>query len=272
MCELFCLSSRLPTRATFSLEKFAQRGGAGGPIDGWGIAFHDGPDVRLYKEPEPAADSAWLRFVQHQQLSSRLVVSHIRHATRGPISLANTQPFVRELGGCMHVFAHNGRLDGIERRHAGEGHRFNPVGDTDSEVALCVLLERLAPVWSGGGLPSIQDRYGVVTRFAADMRKLGPANFLYADGDALFAHGHRRTQQDGAVAPPGLWQLSRECSINRDALAQAGVIVAADTEPQQITLFASVPLTGEPWHPLSEGEVLVVRNGQLLAPASGVGT
>ena len=109
MCEPFCLSSRVPTRATFSLEKFAKRGGAGGPIDGWGIAFHEGLDARLYKEPEPAADSAWLRFIRHRQLSSRLVLSHIRRATRGPVTLANTQPFIREFGGHVHVFAHNGR-------------------------------------------------------------------------------------------------------------------------------------------------------------------
>ncbi|MFI4999193.1 MAG: class II glutamine amidotransferase, partial [Reyranellales bacterium] len=52
MCELFCLSSRLPTRATFSLRAFADRGGPGGrSVDGWGVALHDGRDVRLYKEP-----------------------------------------------------------------------------------------------------------------------------------------------------------------------------------------------------------------------------
>jgi len=58
MCELFCLSSRLPTRATFSLDSFASHGASpGGMIDGWGIAFYDGLDVRLHKEPEPAGDS-----------------------------------------------------------------------------------------------------------------------------------------------------------------------------------------------------------------------
>jgi glutamine amidotransferase len=58
VCELFSLSSRLPTRATFSLDRFARRGGASGPIAGWGIAFHERRDWRLYKEPEPAADSS----------------------------------------------------------------------------------------------------------------------------------------------------------------------------------------------------------------------
>ena len=32
---------------------------------------------------------------------------------------------------------------------------------------------------------------------AADLRAIEPANFLYADGDALFAHGHKRLQGGG---------------------------------------------------------------------------
>ena len=50
MCELFCLSSRRPTRATFSLKQFAAHGAPDGRnVDGWGVAFHDGREARLYK-------------------------------------------------------------------------------------------------------------------------------------------------------------------------------------------------------------------------------
>lgn len=264
MCELFSLSSRAPTRATFSLHAFAQRGGYGGhTIDGWGVAFCDGRDVRLYKEPEPARDSAWLAFIEARRVPSRLVLSHIRHATQGGISLANTQPFIRELGGRMHAFAHNGRLDAIERRHAGGWRRFQPLGETDSEIAFCVLLERLSPLWHDGAVPPLEQRLAVVSRFAAEMRELGPANFLYADGDALFAHGHRRTQAGGAIAPPGLWRLNRLCAVDPDAPASAALTIETGTQPQEITLLASVPLTDEDWIPLGEGEVIVVEAGRL---------
>jgi glutamine amidotransferase len=264
VCELFCLSSRLPTTTTFSLEKFARRGGLGGAIDGWGVAFHDGRDVRLYKEPEPAEKSEWLTFVNQRRLSSRYVLSHIRRATRGDLSLANTQPFARELGGRMHVFAHNGRFDDIESRHANEWQRFQPVGETDSEVAFCVLLERLVPLWSNGTVPSVDARIAILSDFAADMRKLGPANFVYTDGDALFVHGHRRIQRDGAVAPPGLWYLSRHCTGNSEELSSAGVVIEPAERMQDVLLFASVPLTGEHWRPLMEGEVVAVGNGDVL--------
>jgi predicted glutamine amidotransferase len=267
VCELFCLSGRLPTRATLSLETFARHGGYNGnAVDGWGIAFFDGRDVRLYKEPEPASDSAWLDFVEQRRLPSRLILSHIRHATQGCISLANTQPFLRELGGRSHVFAHNGQLGGIANGAAGERRRFRPLGETDSEIAFCLLLEQIAPLWAAGAEPSLEARLSVVMRFAARMRELGPANFLYADGNMLFAHGHRRTQIDGGIAPPGLWRLQRRCAIDADSPWEPGgeVVERTETRIQMLTLVASVPLSDEHWIPFTEGEIIVVKDGEIL--------
>jgi predicted glutamine amidotransferase len=268
MCELFCLSSRLPTRVTFSLRKFADRGGLGGHnVDGWGVAFHDGREVRLYKEPEPAGDSAWLAFIQERRLPTRLLISHIRHATRGALSLANTQPFARELGGRTHLFAHNGRLEGIDDRFAASKVRFRSVGDTDSEIAFCLLLERLSPLWDGGAVPPLAARLAVVADLAGELRPLGPANFLYSDGEVVFGHGHRRTQADGTIAPPGLWCLQRACAVDAEAPTPSGVTIEPGAGPQEITLLASVPVTGEQWRPLAEGEIVVVADGQVV-PAS----
>jgi glutamine amidotransferase len=265
VCELFCLSSHLPTRTTFSLQTFASHGASSRTaVDGWGIALYEGPDIRLYKEPEPAGDSAWLAFVEGRRLASRLLVSHIRHATSGAISFANTQPFVRELGGRRHVFAHNGRLDGIANCYDAAPLRFHPVGTTDSEMAFCLLLEHLAPFWRTTTIPALADRLNIVAEFAAEVRAFGPANFLYADGDALFAHGHRRLQSDGTIAPPGLWLLQRECSVDPDGLPQSGVTVETGGDGQKIVLLASVPLSSERWRPLAEGEVIVVKDGQVV--------
>jgi predicted glutamine amidotransferase len=266
MCELFCLSSRLTTAATFSLHRFAARGGHDGRlVDGWGLAFYEGRDVRLYREPEPAADSAWLAFIEGRGVPSRLVLSHLRRATDGAASLANTQPFARELGGRMHCFAHNGRLAGVQARQRGCQRHFRPVGDTDSEIAFCLLLERLRPLWREAETPSLAERLAIIARFAEEMRGLGPANFLYADGDAVFAHGDRRIQTDGAIAPPGLWRLHRDCPRDRDAPALSGVTIATTAEPQRLTLLASVPLSTEPWLPLACGQLVAVQNGSLSA-------
>ena len=272
MCELFGLSSNAAIGVTLSLKTFASHGAPESSLkDGWGIAYYHGPDVRLIKDTAPAATSEWMRFAEGHCLRSTTIAAHIRHATQGRVRYCNTQPFTRELGGRRHVFAHNGNLPGIEAgTGAGSGApgppargRFRPVGDTDSERAFCDLLERLVPLWQDGPEPPpVAARLAVVARFAADIRALGPANFLYSDGDVLFAHADRRKQADGRIEPPGLWQLQRVCDPARGPDAEVSGMTL-DTDRQTFTMIASVPLTGEPWRPIPRAEVLALRHGSV---------
>lgn len=98
--------------------------------------------------------------------------------------------------------------------------------------------------------------------FARDLRSLGPANFLYSDTDAIFAHGHRRKDATGQVRPPGLHFLCRRCSPTDDGALIAGVTLPHEAE-QEVALVASVPLSAEPWEPLAEGEIVVLQNGRV---------
>ncbi len=81
---------------------------ASGSPDGWGVAYLHETDAQLIREPAPAMNSPLVTFLGSHGPASDLVVSHVRHATVGDRKLANTQPFVRCLGGRAHVFAHNG--------------------------------------------------------------------------------------------------------------------------------------------------------------------
>jgi predicted glutamine amidotransferase len=82
MCELFGMSSRLPTNVMFSLSVLGERGGHLGPHkDGWGIAFNEGRDFRIVKEAAPAWDSACLQFIEAHDFKSQIVISHIRRAS-----------------------------------------------------------------------------------------------------------------------------------------------------------------------------------------------
>lgn len=269
MCELFAMSSRFPTTVDFSLERLARHGGLDGPHrDGWGVAYFDDHDVFLLREPRSASESELVKFMERNGPPSNLVVSHIRLATQGEPALRNTQPFQRELGGRVHVFAHNGRLPGIEDHCDFKTHRFMPVGDTDSEYAFCCLLERLTGHWDGttDNPPSVDLRLQIVADFAKWLRPFGPSNFIYTDGDTLFAHAHRRTQKDGNIKPPGLHFLRRSCDEQPPDLTDSGVTLAP--VQQQLVLVASVPLTDEPWEPLAEGEVIALVNGKISARSS----
>jgi predicted glutamine amidotransferase len=251
MCELLAMSARLPTTLSISLDELARHGGETGPHrDGWGVAYVQDRDALIVREAEPAHDSPTLRFLRARAPESTIVVAHVRRATQGARLLRNTQPFGRELGGRVHLFAHNGMLPGIEgqARFALGGTR--PIGDTDSEHAFCALLERMRPLWERG-VPGLEDRLTGIAAFAADLRELGPANFIYSDGDVIFAHGHRRKGEAGAIEPPGLHVLCRACT-------------SAD-EAQEVALVASVPLSGETWRALAEGEVIALRDGRVIA-------
>lgn len=270
MCELLALSSSQPARLTFSLHTLAARGGLlGRSRDGWGVAFYEGFDVAIYREPRPAADSALVNLLETQGPATGLAISHIRHATQGQVSLANTQPFGRQLGGRTHIFAHNGDLTGIQRSNTLDRGAYRPVGQTDSELAFCALLARLTALWLDGDPPPLESRLSVLTGFAAELRALGPANFLYADGDALFAHGDRRLQRNGRAEPPGLWVRQRRCPSGT-ASADQGAGLAVRTDGTSVVWVASVPLTDDAWQPLDCGELVAIRDGVILAGASTV--
>jgi len=264
MCELFGLSSRLPATLSLSLDALASHGDASrDQCDGWVLAAHHGRAIRAWKEARPAASSPWVRFIESQPLCASLVQAHIRHASRGAVALENTHPFVRELGGHSHAFAHNGDVPDVTTWSLRAG-RFRPLGDTDSEHAFCTLLMRLEALWLRG-TPSVSARSEVVATFARELRALGPANFLYSDGELLFAHADRRRWQgERGARPPGLFLLERHCAPGAATHGGGGMQIAPHPQEQQVVLVASVPLTCEAWQPVAEGELLVIAGGRRI--------
>lgn len=266
MCELLGLSSNMPTTVSVSIGTLASHGKVGGSLnDGWGVAYCEGTDVRLIKDSEPAADSDWVRFVRDHALRSNIVIAHVRTATVGSRTYRNTQPFIRTLAGRTHMFAHNGWLPALLKGARNPSRRFHPVGDTDSEKAFCDLMEQMTRVWqSVDGIPDLDGRLAIVSGFADEMRSLGPANFLYSDGDVLFAHGHRRKQAaTSQVEPPGLVYLQRACPHIERTTEITGLSI--HSPDQSVALVASVPLNDEPWTALDEGEVIALRDGLIVA-------
>ena len=269
MCELFGLSSSSPVRVKYSLHTFAEHGGLLHPNkSGWGIAYHEGKDAFLIKEPLPASDSPLAAFIADQPLTSTCVIAHVRYATAGEPSFANTHPFMRELGGQMHLFAHNGGLEKIWERLKLGSAVYTPVGETDSEYAFCVLLDRLAPLWHGRTEPPpLADRFAVIAETAAELARLGPANFLYSDGDTLFVHAHKRHWDEGGgrfseARPPGLSYASR------NDLVVKGLRATPAEDDCDVVFVASVPLTESGWTALPESSLSALCRGRLIAETS----
>lgn len=265
MCELLAISSRHPAAVTVSLDQFADHGSADGDNkDGWGIVYYEDGDIRRYRDVGPAAASTWVDFFEEQEVHSTLFMAHIRHANVGTISLPNTHPFARELGGRMHTFAHNGFLENFAESGLFRVRRFRRLGDTDSEWAFCGLLESLSGLWlTAREVPPIADRMAVIETFAAKIRALGVANFIYGDSDALFIHADRRIQKDGEIREPGLWLHRQRARDNIESVSGGGVEI--DSPPQRIVMAASVPLTEDGWEPLPRGTVLALKDGEIYS-------
>jgi glutamine amidotransferase len=234
----------------------------GGNPDGWGVAYYEGVDAMLLREPAPAAESSMVRFLDSHAPRSDLIISHVRRATYGDLKLANTQPFQRVLGGHTHVFAHNGFVPPVKMSQISSW--LTPQGDTDSEQLFCRLLGYLEPLWSGGGIPAFEKRYEVVTDFAREILQQGASNFLYSDGVNLFAHGHRHTIPGEAVTDePGLYVSTYQSQTGSD-MANPCQGLRTEGSCSYQSLIATLPLNEHEWEPLKAGEIACFERGQRI--------
>lgn len=273
MCELFAMSSRKPALIHYSLNEFSTHGGYRNlNRDGWGAMFQQAKDAYLYREPEPADDSALAKMVASKDIPSKYVIAHVRRATNGKPLLENTHPFRRIRYGRVHHFAHNGDLEGYLEKKKTQGFDDRSLGTTDSEMAFMDLLDRLDTLSTTNGLPSLQDRLKIFAEFSAEASEYGAANFLYCDGEALFVHAHKRRYEteSGLSEPmvPGLhMRKCKDCGETEEWSTLGANIREMDAET---ILFASVPLNDAGWHPLSTHTALAIKNGRIEGQISSV--
>ncbi|WP_213994053.1 class II glutamine amidotransferase [Sodalis sp. dw_96] len=252
MCELLGMSANVPTDICFSFTGLVQRGGRTGPHkDGWGITFYEGLGCRTFKDPLPSISSPIAKLVQDYPIKSCAVVSHIRQANRGRVSLENTHPFTRELWGRNWTFAHNGQLRGY---HQLDTSPYRPVGQTDSEFAFCWLLARLAERYprTPSHWPSV---FRYIETLAGELRQKGIFNMLLSDG--RFVMGYCSTE---------LYWITRRAPFGKATLIDQDVEIdfQRQTTPNDVvTVIATQPLTGnETWHKVAPGESVLFRLGE----------
>ncbi|WP_293998032.1 class II glutamine amidotransferase [Sphaerotilus sp.] len=250
MCQLLGLNANTPTDLVFSFTGFAHR--AVQHKDGFGIAFFEGPGVRLFVDHLSAAESPVADMLRRYPIRSRHIVTHIRQATQGRVALENTHPFMRELWGRYWVFAHNGNLvDFQPKLHAN----FHPVGDTDSERAFCWLLQELAK--NHARMPSIPDLTQTLAELVPQIARHGTFNFLLSQGEALWAHCSTKLHYVQRHHPFPCAQLQD---------ADLTVDFADLTTPQdRVAIVVTEPLTcNEDWTALQPGELAVFVDGDRL--------
>ncbi|HBH37895.1 MAG TPA: class II glutamine amidotransferase, partial [Curvibacter sp.] len=189
---------------------------------------------------------------RHYPIKSRNVISHIRKATQGEVTLENCHPFVRELWGRYWVFAHNGDLKDYAPRLHGS---FRPVGHTDSERAFCWLMQELAK--SHASVPSIAELTLTLRELVPQIAKHGTFNFLLSNGEALWAHASTHLCYVVRQHPFGSATLRDEdLSVNFAEHAAPG---------DRVAVVVTTPLTqDETWTSIVPGELKVFVDGAVL--------
>lgn len=253
MCQLLGMNCNTPTDILFSFEGFHRRGGlTDHHADGWGIAFFEGDGVRTFLDDKPSVESPIAKLVCDYPIKSCNVIAHIRKATQGVVSLANTHPFMREMWGHYWVFAHNGNLENL---HTPTGRYYRPVGNTDSEQAFCHLLETLRQ--SHETEPDTQTLYELIDRTTAGIRRRGIFNFMLSNGKFLIAH-----------CSTSLYYIIRSAPFKQAHLVDEDVSIdftEVTTPDDRVAVIATQPLTdNEHWTALKKDQLLMFKDGYPL--------
>ena len=239
------------------------------PPDGWGIGYYPGggPSAAILKEPTPPHGSIRSELIKAwEHLESSLFVLHIRVATWGPVTDANTQPFSRSWGGRDWLIAHAGSL--TERLTPRPGARFEPVGSTDTEQIFCELLERIAD----RGWKSLGDADPEVLRsWFASLNQQGSMTSCLSDGRDLAVYA-----DDGSAGDVYVWEIvppyaklafgDEDLTVDltqRGAKSRKGVVISSD--PLDV-----IGMPDAKWRKVTPGHLLIIRQGAVrveVAPA-----
>ena len=247
MCRLFAMHAGLdPVSATFwlldapdSLREQSHR-----EPDGAGIGVFD-PDGHpvIDKQPLAAWDDA--EFAREAKIAhSRTFVAHVRYASTGAHTVANTHPFTQD----GRLFAHNGTfgdLDLIDARLAELGVANLVAGQTDSERMFALIT---AHARGGDGDPG--EAITAAVSWIADHLPVFALNLILATPDDVWALRYPATHElyvlDRAKSPGKLEVSSKRIRTRSDELSGAPAVI-----------IASEPMDGEKgWRLLDSGELL----------------
>lgn len=227
--------------------------------DGWGISYYEDGCPETERR-DTAAHEDQLFSVAAERMYARTVLAHVRAATIGVHSLANTHPFVHE----RWSFAHNGTVRGFEslrprlEREIDTDLLANRRGDTDSETAFYWLLARMRRAGvdlakSSAGLETLVAILAeAITALdalctAAEPQKPARLNFLLTNGTVMIASRWRNS----------LSWLTRH-GVHDCEICGIPHIRHSTGKAYRAIVIASEPITHEHWLEVPEAGIVAV--------------
>ncbi len=232
--------------------------------DGWGLGYYPSgePSAAILKEPAPPQASIRSQLaLAWEQVESNMFLLHIRHATWGALSDANTQPFSRTWGRRDWLIGHAGSLD-----HKPETIGPNePVGSTDTEQMFCMLLNRFVEKgWRSLMEVNLEELHTWLT----ELNTHGEVTLCLTDGRDMLAHADHRGVPlwVGLLVPPyekiafGDDDLDVDLT-RRGAKSRKGAIVCSE----QLVARDGDADKSIVWRQLAPGTLMLIREGAIIA-------
>jgi predicted glutamine amidotransferase len=223
--------------------------------DGTGVGYFDAAGTpRVEKQPIAAFEDRQFAS-EARKIWSRTFVAHVRHATAGGLTPANTHPFCQQ----ARLFAHNGVIGDIAKleQHLGN-ERALVAGQSDSERFFALITGeidrhdgnvesgiRAATGWIVEELPVVSINFVLIT--ATELWAL-----RYPATNTLFVL--ERAAGGGDDAPTALEQTSQGTRVRSTAARERPLVIVA-----------SERLDSDPnWHEVQSGELLHVDSSLTL--------
>jgi predicted glutamine amidotransferase len=238
--------------------------------DGTGIGYFD-PDGTPRVDKQPIAAFEDRRFAtEARQICSRTFVAHVRRATNGALTMANTHPFCER----DRLFAHNGVIGDVPKleEHLGESLEL-VAGESDSERFFALITGEIdrhegsvgagisaAARWVVQTLPVVSINFVLVT--ATDMWAL-----RYPETNTLFVLERAAGGGKPGLATPLEQTSSHGTRVHSETARDRAIVVVAseqmDEDPgwrevrsgellhvgPSLTLESEILLEGPPAHP-----------------------
>ena len=135
------------------------------------------------------------------------------------------------------------------------------MGDTDSELAFCWILQELAK--SHAGVPSVSELSLTLRDLMPKITRHGTFNFLLSNGQALWAH-----------ASTNLYYLVREHPFSEVHMRDQDLkvdLAQLNSPEDRLAIVVTEPLTtNEHWTQLAANELVTFVDGGLVPAARAV--
>lgn len=248
MCRLFGVIANAPVDLEFSLERFKKF--ARWNPDGWGLGWYEEKEPKIFKQGISATDDKSKLPILSKEVSSNIIIAHVRKGTGAEPSERNSHPFKYK----NWIFAHNGSvskdhlLSLLNTEHTNALH-----GETDSEVYFHWLIQ------------CIDEEQNAVKGITKAIKKVVEKsytglNFLLSDGDTLYAFRYANICKGyyalyklkrGLPKPDLIEFLSKETRA---------LILSKSLRNEKSLLVCSEKLTEEKWKEIGFGNLLVIKS------------